>query len=118
MSEVTIYGLGKCGTCKKAQAWLDEREIAYDFIDYRENPIDAADLSKYAEQVSWEKLVNRASMTWRGLPEERKQLADEDQWQALVAEYPALIKRPLLVRDGQAKGGFSVKAYSALFPTD
>ena len=118
MSSIKVYGLCKCSTCKKAQAWLDDRGVEYDFIDYRDNPISAADLSNYAKQLTWEKLVNRASMTWRGLPDERKHPADEAAWQALVAQFPALIKRPLLVRDGQAKGGFSEKAYSALFPAN
>lgn len=115
MSKITVYGLGKCSTCKKALAWLDQHSVDYEFIDYRDNPIAATDLARYAKQLTWEKLVNRASMTWRNLPEERKSPAGAAEWQALVAEFPALIKRPLLIRDGEATAGFSDKRYTQLF---
>ncbi|MPS27198.1 hypothetical protein E2I21_10255 [Alcaligenaceae bacterium SAGV5] len=63
----------------------------------------------WAGQVGgWEKLVNRSSTTWRNLPEDRKQPGSEAQWLALVAEHPALVKRPvLLTADGVASVGFS-----------
>jgi len=32
---VTIYGIRNCDTMKKARAWLDAREIAYAFHDYK-----------------------------------------------------------------------------------
>lgn len=115
MSQLILYGLPHCGTCKKAVAWLQARQIAHDFVDYRAHPVDPALLQRCAEQLGWEKLVNRASMTWRGLPEERKQPASDAQWLALVAEFPTLIRRPLAIIDGQARVGFSDKAYAAAF---
>lgn len=112
---ITVYGLAHCGTCKKAMAWLDGRGIGYDFIDYREQPLSPDLLRECAAQLGWEKLVNRASYSWRDLPAERKNPADEAAWLALVAEVPTLIKRPLLLRAGKATVGFSEKSYGALF---
>ena len=63
-----IFGLTKCSTCVKALAWLDQHNIAYRFEDYREHPLPEASLKKWAATLGgWEKLVNRASMTWRNL---------------------------------------------------
>lgn len=115
---VKVYGLGHCSTCKKAQAWLDEHGVEYEFVDYREQPLPAKSLKAYAGQLTWEKLVNRASYTWRGLDESRKSPANDADWLALIDEHPTLIRRPLLVQpDGSATAGFSAKRYAELFAT-
>ena len=115
MTDLTLYGLPHCGTCKKAIAWLQTHDVAHRFVDYRAEPLSAEQLRQAAAQLGWEKLVNRASMTWRNLPEDRKQPADEAAWLALVSEFPTLIGRPLAIADGQARAGFSEKAYAAAF---
>lgn len=115
--KVRIFGLNKCDTCRKARAWLDEHGVAYDFIDYRDNPVPAETLTQWAASVGgWEKLVNRASLTWRNLPPERKTPDAPGQWLALISEYPALVRRPVLVQPGRnAVTGFSDKKYGEIF---
>ena len=73
----------------------------------------AGDLARWsAELGGWEKLVNRASMTWRNLPDERKTPGSDAQWQALIAEFPALVRRPLVVwPDGSVTVGFTEKKF-------
>ncbi len=113
---VTVYGLSHCSTCQKATAWLSEHGVAHAFVDYRETPVPAAVLKKQAKAIGWEKLVNRASYTWRGLDESQKSPAGDADWLALVREHPALIRRPLLVADdGGMLSGFSASRYAALF---
>ena len=111
---IKVYGLDKCDTCKKARNWLDRQQIAYEFIDYRAHPIAAAQLKEWAPALGgWEKLVNRASTTWRNLPDTRKSPGSAAEWTLLIKEYPALIRRPLLVlADGRVHQGFSDKLYS------
>jgi len=114
---LTLYGLSKCSTCVKARDWLAARAIAHTFIDYRDQPVPAAALADWAEQLGgWEKLVNRASMTWRNLPESRKSPAADAAWLKLIAEYPALVRRPVAVDAAGTVGvGFSEKRYQARF---
>lgn len=116
MSLVRLYGLKKCGTCAKAMAWLELHGIKYCFTDYRDHPIPADILTAWSADLGgWEKLVNRASMTWRNLPDERKLPALPEQWLALIAEFPALIRRPVTIApDGAISAGFSEKKYGAL----
>lgn len=118
MTIVQLYGLKNCSTCVKAMKWLEQQKVKFQFTDYRDHPVDAGQLSAWADELGgWEKLVNRASMTWRNLPEERKTPSSTQQWQALIAEFPALIKRPVSVKpDGGVSVGFSEKKYSELFP--
>ena len=115
MSCLQLYGLRKCSTCVKAMQWLDDHGVDYNFTDYREQPIDSATLAAWAQALGgWEKLVNRASMTWRNLPDARKQPQGDAQWLSLIAEFPALVRRPVAVdAQGQVGVGFSDKKYSA-----
>jgi Spx/MgsR family transcriptional regulator len=117
MTALTLYGLNKCSTCIKARDWLTAHGIAHQFVDYRDHPLPAASLVAWARQLGgWEKLVNRASMTWRNLPEESKAPADDAAWTALIAAYPALVRRPVAVAaNGEVGAGFNEKRYSERF---
>lgn len=117
MPTAILYGLKQCSTCVKARGWLDEHGVDHQFVDYRDNPVPAKVLKDWAEQVGgWEKLVNRTSMTWRALSEDRKAAAGDAQWSALIADYPALVRRPVTVTpDGTVTVGFSEKRYGERF---
>jgi len=61
----------------------------------------------------WEKLVNRASLTWRNLDESLKSPSSDAQWLDLIARFPALVRRPVAVfDDGVVTAGFSEKRYA------
>lgn len=113
MTTLTLYGLTKCSTCVKALQWLEARGVDARFVDYRDHPLPPEDLVRWADELGgWEKLVNRASMTWRNLPEARKSPASDSEWLALIAELPALVRRPLAVWPGDAVTvGFTEKKY-------
>jgi Spx/MgsR family transcriptional regulator len=110
---LTLYGLTNCDTCRKARNWLDRHAVAHEFVDYREQPVDADTLKDWARQAGgWDKLVNRASTTWRNLPAARKAPGSDPEWRLLIREYPTLVRRPVLVReDGTMRQGFSDKLY-------
>ncbi len=110
-----LYGLKNCDTCKKATAWLKAHKVPHEFIDYRDHPLPPARLKSWAKTIPWEKLVNRSGPTWRNLPEARKAPADDDAWLALIAEHPALVRRPLVVADNQVSVGFSEKRFAEAF---
>ena len=113
----TLYGLNNCETCKKARNWLQRFEIGFQFIDYREHRIDPATLKQWSEQLGgWESLLNKASTTWRQLPETRKKPGSDAEWFLLLKEYPALIKRPVLVTDdNEVSVGFTDNLYKLRF---
>lgn len=117
MSEVLLYGLSNCDTCKKARNWLARFDVPYRFVDYRAEPVPAATLKAWAQQLGgWDKLVNKAGATWRNLLPQRKNPSSDPEWTLLLKEYPALIKRPVVVRDGgEPSVGFSDNAFKKLF---
>ncbi len=111
----TLYGLPHCGTCKKAIAWLAEHGVAHTFVDYRAQPLTAGQLDAAAAAIGWEKLVNRASTTWRQLPESAKSPANASEWRALALAHPTLVRRPLLADGDDWQAGFTPAAYAQRF---
>ena len=114
---ITLYGLANCDTCKKARNWLTRFGVAHDFIDYREQRIAPEMLKDWAQQLGgWDKLINRASTTWRNLPELRKTPHSDPEWTLLIKEYPQLVKRPVVVADdGAVSVGFTDNLFKQRF---
>ena len=113
----TLYGLANCDGCRKARNWLTRFGVAHDFVDYRDQRVPADTLKDWAQQLGgWQKLVNRASTTWRNLPEPRKTPHSDPEWTLLIKEYPQLVKRPVVVtEDGVVSVGFTDNAFKQRF---
>lgn len=111
-----LYGIPNCNTVKKARTWLDEHGVAYEFHDFKKSGISEETLKQWLSQVEWEKLVNRAGMTWRGLSEaEKAAVSDNASAIKLMQDKTSVIKRPVLVKDGQVISlGFTEAAYAKL----
>lgn len=114
---IDVYGLDKCSTCVKARKWLDRHGVAHRFIDYREQRVPAETLRGWAKAVGgFDKLVNRTGMTWRNLPPARKTPGSDAEWTLLIKEYPALVRRPVVVlASGGISLGFTDKLFARLF---
>jgi Spx/MgsR family transcriptional regulator len=113
---IKVYGLSKCSTCQKATAWLADNKVAHSFSDVKDNPVTAKQVAKWSAAVGgWERLINRAGYTWRGLPSSETKSPTETDAQALAVRHPSLIRRPLIEHaDGSVTVGFSEKV-KALF---
>lgn len=112
-----LYGIPNCNTVKKARTWLDEHGVVYEFHNFKKSGINEDTLKQWLSQVEWEKLVNRAGMTWRGLSDaEKADVTDNASAIRLMQEKTSVIKRPVLVKDGQVLNlGFTEAAYDKLF---
>lgn len=109
-----IYGIKNCDTMKKAMTWLDENGIAYEFIDYKKAGVAAAGLPDWKQRAGWETLLNRRGLMWKKLSEAERADVDEAKALALMVQYPALIKRPVLDTGRQLLVGFSPETYAEL----
>ena len=109
---ITIYGIKNCDTMKKARAWLDSHDVAYSFHDYKAEGIDKARLQRWAKEVGWEMLLNRAGTTFRKLDDAAKEGLNESKAIALMLEQPSMIKRPVLDLGGKLVVGFKPEIYA------
>ncbi len=108
---VTIYGIKTCDTVRKARAWLDAAGVAHRFIDFRVEGLDPKLLAHWREALGWQALLNRASTSFKTLPESEKAGLDADRATALMLANPTLIKRPVLDVDGALSVGFKPERY-------
>jgi Spx/MgsR family transcriptional regulator len=108
---ITMFGIITCDTIKKARTWLESHGVRYRFHDYRAEGIDAGRLSDWVGKVGWEKLLNKASTTFRELPDSDKQSLDERKAKALMLANPTMIKRPVLELGGRILVGFKPELY-------
>lgn len=105
-TEMILYGLKTCDTCRKALKSLPEAE----FVDVRADGMPEGVLEMALAQFGTA-LVNARSTTWRGLSEEQRGQAPLD----LLRAHPTLMKRPLIVvGDGQMHLGWTAQTRTAL----
>lgn len=112
---VTLYGIRNCDTMKKAWSWLDAHAVPYTFHDYRVSGIDKARLEAWCHELGWEKLLNKASTTFRELPDADKQGLDAGKAVALMLAQPTMIKRPVLDLGDRRILAFKPDVYEAAF---
>ena len=110
-----IYGIKNCDTMKKAFDWLKGNGVAYDFHDYRAEGIDAAMVRDWCRRVGWEKVLNKASTTFKELSAADKTDLDEEKAVALMTREPTMIKRPVLVLGDTVTNGFKPAVYAEIF---
>ncbi|MBZ2167577.1 ArsC family reductase [Marinobacter sp. F4216] len=101
-----LYGIKNCDTVKKARKWLDERNIAYDFHDFKKDGLDSERLTQWEQAVGWETLLNRRGTTWRKLPDEVRDTIGAQSAHQIMLDNPSIIKRPVVEHDGSVSVGF------------
>jgi len=97
MSDITVYHLKTCDTCRKALKALAAKGHTVTAIDVRADGVAASTLKDIAKAVGWEALLNTRSTTWRGLSDAEKSDMNENKALALMTEHPTLIKRPVII---------------------
>lgn len=104
-----MYGLDHCSTCQKARAALEEAGWTIAFRDVKTQPLSETEWTDILEQFG-EKLVNRASLTWRGMSEDERA---QTPVQMLLAK-SSLIKRPAIAADDLRLLGWTANVKRAL----
>lgn len=110
--QITVYGIKNCDTMKKAFAWLNEQGMAYQFHDYKKSGVPTALLAQWAARWGWEALLKKTGTTWRRIPEAERLDLDEARALLLLNAYPSLIRRPIVMIDGEAAlAGFAADGW-------
>ncbi|MCX8224652.1 MAG: arsenate reductase [Sulfitobacter sp.] len=100
-----IYGLKNCDTCRKAMQELPDAQL----VDVRLEGVPD-DVMQQAFAQFGAALMNTRSTTWRGLDAE----AREQDPLSLIAQHPALMKRPLIEKEGKLFLGWTKQVQDAL----
>jgi Spx/MgsR family transcriptional regulator len=107
MSTVKIYGIKNCDSMKKAFTWLAERDISYEFHDYKKAGVPRDRLVEWCRALGWKTLLNTKGGTWRKLTPEQQDITTQSKAVATMLEHPSVIRRPLVeTPEGQLLVGF------------
>ncbi|MDQ1902305.1 hypothetical protein RAH32_17930 [Paracoccus sp. WLY502] len=109
MKSLTLYGLSHCSTCQKAQTELQQNGWTVNFRDVQTQPLTEEERSRLAAEFG-DKIVNRASLTWRGMSDEER-AADPV---AMMGAKPSVMKRPAIVADNLRLLGWTANVKRAL----
>lgn len=105
----------KCSTCQKAKAWLQERGVAFDERDIKQDNPTEQELRAWHEKsgLPLKRFFNTSGLQYKalGLKDKLPAMTEDEQY-ALLATDGMLVKRPLLVGDDFAIPGFKEAAWA------
>ena len=111
MTDLTIYEVSRCSTCRNLAALLAERGIEYEGVEYHETGLDEATIRD---------LLAKSGLGPHDILRVREPLveqlglldgegATDDELIAAMAEHPRLMQRPIAVRGDRAVLGRPVE---------
>ncbi|WP_421134290.1 ArsC family reductase [Alteromonas sp. A079] len=111
----TLYGIPNCDTIKKAKKWLNDNNVEFVFHDYRKDGISSSFLEQAESSLGWELMLNKRGTTFRQLDESDKANLDREKALALLAQQPAMIKRPITLHNNTFHIGFKPAQFEEIF---
>ena len=106
---IALYGLRKCSTCQKAEADLTAAGWTVNFRDVAAEPLTQDERRQMVAEFG-DKLINRASLTWRAMSDAERAADPVDQ----MGAKPSVMKRPALVAGDLRLLGWTANVKRAL----
>ena len=107
----------KCTTCQKAQKWLDDNKIEYEFRDIKLNNPTLDELTEWFKKsgLPLKKFFNTSGLLYKSLDLKNKlPTMSEDEILNLLASDGMLVKRPLVIGDSFVLVGFKEDEYGKI----
>jgi len=101
-----IYGIKNCDSVRKAIKFLKSHNIPYEFVDFRETPVDGLVVNEWLKQSDIKTLFNTRGTTYRTLKLKELNLSDNDK-QIWLSKENMLIKRPVITFDNSVIVGYN-----------
>ncbi len=104
----------KCSTCRKAQAWLEQKNIPYTMRDIKTDKPSAEELRTWVAQsgLGVRKFFNTSGLLYKSMQlKDKLPVMSEEEQIDLLATDGMLVKRPLLIGDGFVLVGFREKEW-------
>ncbi len=112
---VTIVGIPTCGTVKKTEKFLKAHGIDFSSRSLKAQPATKTEVKKWVKALGFKPMRNTSGGSYRALGDEKETWGDTE-WIAAFSEDSMLLKRPILLIDGEAKSvGFKEDEYRNIF---
>lgn len=107
-----VIGIKNCNKIRDTRKWLEERNVDYEFVDVKKEPLSRDELKELVFKVGLDVLVNKRGTTYRNLGLKDKEVSDEEMIDLLM-ENQSMIKRPVLVKEHAVLVGYDEDAFEA-----
>ncbi|MCP5498807.1 MAG: Spx/MgsR family RNA polymerase-binding regulatory protein [Leptospiraceae bacterium] len=113
-----VYEYNKCGTCRKALKYLNEKGILFKSIPIRENPPSKTEIKKMLKYLGGDsrRLFNTSGSDYKELKlkDKLKEMSIEEQIN-LLSSNGNLIKRPFVLGKDFGLIGFKEEEWEEIF---
>lgn len=106
----TFFDKKTCGTCKKAKAYLDEKNVDFEVVDIINEPPTREMLEKFIDADNVKPFLNSRSAIYREM-KLGQNLPDKKKAIELMLKDPNLIKRPFIVKGEVGSFGFKADEF-------
>ena len=107
----------KCTTCQKAQKWLDNNHIEYEFRDIKEKNPSIEELTSWhnLSELPLKKFFNTSGLLYKSMELKLKlPTMTEDEQLKLLASDGMLVKRPIVIGEDFVLVGFKESEWSEI----
>ena len=106
---ITVLCYPKCGTCRKAEKWLKENGIDYNYRPIKEQNPDVDELKSWKEKSGLPigKWFNTSGLLYKEQNmKDKVKILSEDELLKILASDGMLVKRPVLLFGDKVLVGF------------
>ena len=116
MDPIELYVHPTCTSCRKAQAWLDERGLGYERRDYFRDRFTREELTGVlaSARLTPRDVLSKRARAYRELVGDRA--LTDDQLIDLMIQEPTLLRRPLVISGHEAVIGFDRTGLERMIP--
>jgi arsenate reductase len=115
---LTFYGYPKCGTCRKAQKWLEAHDIPIKYINIAEQPPTKEQVTDLQQKsgLPLRKFFNTSGKKYRELGlKDKVKTASEDKMLDWLASDGMLLKRPIVTDGKRVTVGFAEDRFTEVW---
>lgn len=120
MKKIRLYGYNKCSTCKKAEKFLNARNISYEAIPIIEEAPTKEELLRMLDYYEGQlkKIFNTSGVVYREM-ELGKKIKSMGVSEAvdLLSSEGRLVKRPFIISETFGLVGFKEEEWKEKFPS-
>lgn len=105
-----IIGIPNCDKIRATKKWLELKEVEFEFIDVKKEPLTIDELADLEFKVGLDVLVNKRGTTYRNLGLKDKDFSTEEMLE-ILEQNQSMIKRPVLVYENAVLVGYDEEAF-------
>lgn len=105
---VTLFTSPSCTSCRKAKAWLEEHDIAYQERNIFTEPLtieEAKEILRMTENGT-DEIISTRSKTFQKLDVDLETMPLQELFK-LISKYPGLLRRPIMIDEKRLQVGYN-----------